>query len=145
MIGADAATRNGMAGEHLRLLRSLARELERAMAAIAGNNLEELENSIATQQELSLRLGELAEHLRAPQPAAPSAAPSAADSIDEDFRNQIRAANHELQKLNLRYALLLQHSSRSVAMMASLFNSFRGQFQEASGARLNHRTWSCQV
>jgi hypothetical protein len=141
MIGADAATRNGMAGEHLRLLRSLARELERAMAAIAGNNLEELENSIATQQELSLRLGELAEHLRAPQPAAPAAA----DSIDEDFRNQIRAANHELQKLNLRYALLLQHSSRSVAMMASLFNSFRGQFQEASGARLNHRTWSCQV
>jgi hypothetical protein len=65
--------------------------------------------------------------------------------LDNDMTNQIQAASGVLQKLNLRYAALLQHSSRSVALMASLFSSFKGQFQEASGPRLKHQTWSCQV
>jgi hypothetical protein len=143
MSDAVASTRNTEAGEHLQLLRSLAGELERAMAAIAGNNLDELEDSVANQQTLSLRLSELADRLNAPPP--PSRGPVAAYSIDETFRTQLRAANAELQNLNRRYASLLKHSSRSVAMMASLFRSFRGQFQEASGARLKHQTWSCQV
>jgi aconitase A len=142
MNGADASTRNAEAGEHLQLLRSLAGELERAMAAIAGNNLDELEDSVANQQTLSLRLSELADLVNAPAP--PSRSP-AAYSIDENFKTQLRAANAELQNLNRRYASLLKHSSRSVAMMASLFSSFRGQFQEASGARLKHQTWSCQM
>jgi hypothetical protein len=58
---------------------------------------------------------------------------------------QIRTADGTLQQLNRRYAALLQHSSRSVALMTSLFSSFHGQFQEASGPRLKHQTWSCQM
>jgi len=139
MIGADVQTRNTKAGEHLALLRSLARELERAMTAIAGNNLRELEDSIAAQQTLSGQLSDLAQELRAPVPE--DAAP--AESIDPALRAQIGAANAELQKLNLRYSCLIQHSSRSVALMASLLNSFRGQIREASGEGL--RTLSCQV
>jgi hypothetical protein len=30
-------------------------------------------------------------------------------------------------------------------LMASLFNSFQGQLQEASGPRFKHQTWSCQM
>jgi len=142
MSGADVSTRNGTAGEHLQLLRTLARELERAMAAIAGNNIDELEDSVASQQAMSLRLSELADELSAPLSLSRAAG---ADSIDQDLNGQIRAANAQLQKLNLRYSILLKHSSRSVALMASLFNSFRGQFQEDSGARLKHQTWSCQM
>lgn len=142
MIAADVQTRSEKAGEHLRLLRDLSSEMERAMQAIAGNQLEELEDSVSNQQALSERLGELAEDLSAPLPTNGTAS---ADPIDEDLMVQIHAAAATLQKLNLRYSILLKLSSRSVAMMASLLGSFRGQFQEASGPRLKHQTWSCQV
>ena len=58
---------------------------------------------------------------------------------------QIHGAAETLQTLNQRYSALLQHSSRSVALMVSLFSSFRGQIQEASGPRLKQQTWSCQM
>ena len=49
---------------------------------------------------------------------------------------QIHGAAETLQTLNKRYSALLKHSSRSVALMVSLFSSFRGQIQEAAGPRL---------
>jgi hypothetical protein len=58
---------------------------------------------------------------------------------------QIHSASDSLHRLNQRYAALLQHSSRSVALMTALFNSLRGQIQEASGPRLKYQTWSCQM
>jgi hypothetical protein len=142
MITAEVTTRTVTAGEHLRLLRTLAGELERAMQAMARNNLDELEESVANQQELSLQLSHLADDLNHTAKASRSVA---ASSIEPDLMREIRAAAGELDKLNLRYSILLKHSSRSVAMMASLFNSFRGQIQEASGPRLKHQTWSCQM
>jgi hypothetical protein len=72
-------------------------------------------------------------------------APTSESSLDEDLIQQIRSASDSLQQLNRRYAALLQHSSRSVAQMVGLFNSVRGQIQEASGSRLKVQTWSCQV
>jgi flagellar biosynthesis/type III secretory pathway chaperone len=138
MMAPDAPIRQGRAGEHLELLRALARELERAMEAIARNDLATLEDCIANQQDLSFRLTELAQDRRGTQ--TPSAA-----NVDGDLRGEIHAAASELQKLNLRYSILIEHSSRSAAQMAALFSSFRGQFQEASGGGEKHHTLSCQV
>jgi hypothetical protein len=142
MIAATTQERDAKAMEYLQLLRSLAAELERAMNAIARNALGDLEDSVANQQILSERLAilvdELCVPLKADQPASRSVA-------DEGSTRQIRVASDTLQKLNRRYAALLQHSSRSVALMASLLGSFKGQFQEASGPRLKHQTWSCQM
>jgi len=140
-MAVDAQTRNGAAAEHLELLRSLARELERAMEAIACNRLGELEDSIATQQELSDRLTGLAHDRRAALLARTS---PAAELTNDELGQQIHGAAGELEKLNLRYSILLEHSSRSVAQMASLFRSFQGQFQEDSGVRLKHQTLSCR-
>jgi DNA-binding HxlR family transcriptional regulator len=112
------------------------------MQAIAHNELSELEESVDSQQILSARLGELANDMCVPletEPAIPL------PSLDEDLRHQIRSASDALQQLNHRYAALLRHSSRSLARMTSLFSSFQGQFQEASGPRLKHQTWSCQM
>src|ERR1700722_3624196 len=142
MIAADLKTRNSRAGEHLQLMRSLARELERAMRAISGNDLVELEDSVAIQQTLSAELVDLADFLRE---SALQQRPVAVDTIDAGLMREIRSASEELQRLNLRYSILLKYSSRSVALMAALFNSFRGQLQEASGARLKHQTWSCRM
>jgi DNA-binding HxlR family transcriptional regulator len=134
--------RNLKAVEYLQSLRSLTDELERAMQAIAHNALSELEESVDSQQMLSARLGELANDMCVPlevDPAIPL------PNLDEDLRHKIRSASDTLQKLNYRYAALLRHSSHSLARMASLFSSFQGQFQEASGPRLKHQTWSCQM
>lgn len=139
LMGAEAQTRNREAGEHLALLRSLACELERAMQAIAQNNLAQLEESIATQQDLSARLTQLAQQRR--NSAAP--ATLAAHNMNGNLQGEIQAAGGELQRLNQRYSLLIEHSGRSAAQMAALFRSFRGQFQEA-GARESNTTLSCQ-
>jgi hypothetical protein len=112
------------------------------MQAIARNALPEFEESIDSQQVLSARMAKLADDLCRPLKAK---AVITQANIDEDMMRQIRTADETLQRLNQRYAALLQHSSRSVALMASLFSSFQGQFQEASGPRLKHQTWSCQV
>jgi len=112
------------------------------MRAIGGNDLSELEDSVAAQQALSLQLGDLAEFLRG---AAESQRPREVDSIDAGLMREMNSAVAELKQLNLRYSILLKHSSRSVAMMAALLNSCRGQIQEASGARPKIQTWSCRM
>jgi hypothetical protein len=142
MVAASVQERDQKSEEYLQLLRSLAGELERAMQAIARNALSDLEESVANQQVLSNRLRVLVDEICVPLKANPPASPVFAD---EDSMRQIRLASDTLQKLNRRYAALLQHSSRSVALMASLLSSFKGQFQEASGPRLKHQTWSCQM
>jgi hypothetical protein len=107
------------------------------------NNLDRTGGQRSQPADVSLRLSELADEL-ANAPARPQPQ-SRCIFVDENFKTQLRAASAELQNLNQRYAALLKHSSRSVAMMASLFSSFQGQFQEASGPRLKHQTWSCQM
>jgi hypothetical protein len=142
MTATAVPDRNGTAAEYLQLLRSLAGEMERAMKAIAQNALPDLEESVASQQIMSARLLVLADELSVPLKSNPAASPI---KIDEDMMHQVLVAGDALQNLNRRYAALLQHSSRSVALMASLFSSFQGQFKEASGPRLKHQTWSCQM
>jgi uncharacterized phage infection (PIP) family protein YhgE len=142
MTTAGDQDRESKAAEYLQALRSMTRELERAMQAIAHNALPDFEESIDNQQVLSARLVQLADELSAPLAAQPAIARA---TMDKDIMQQIRTADGTLQQLNRRYAALLQHSSRSVALMTSLFSSFHGQFQEASGPRLKHQTWSCQM
>jgi flagellar biosynthesis/type III secretory pathway chaperone len=142
MKPAGVQDRDRKAVEYLQSLRSLTHELERAMQAIAHNNLSELEESIESQQILSARLGELADDMCVPLEADPA---TSLPRLEDDLGQQIRSASASLQNLNLRYAALLKHSSRSLARMTSLFSSFQGHFQEASGPRLKHQTWSCQM
>jgi hypothetical protein len=142
MTAAGVQDRELRAAEYLESLRSMTRELERAMQAIAGNDLPGFEESIDSQQVLSARLAALAEDLCVPLRPQPSLG---RPSMDEAMLQQIRSADETLQSLNRRYAALLQHSSRSIALMASLFSSFQGQIQEVSGSRLKQQTWSCQM
>ena len=134
--------RNGKAAEYLQLLQSLASEMQKAMQAIAHNALPDLEESVASQQIMSARLLVLADEI---SPSLKTNSATSATGIDEDMLQQVQAAGAALQKLNRRYAALLQHSSRSIALMASLFSSYKGQLKEASGPRLKHQTWSCQM
>jgi hypothetical protein len=142
MIATQVQDRNGKLMEYLELLHAMARELDRAMGAITKNSLTSLEDSIANQQTLAARLHELAEDL-----SQPIQSRSAAGSLqgDQGLIRQIHRAAETLQALNQRYSALLKLSSHSIALMVSLFSSYRGQIQEGAGQRLKQQTWSCQV
>jgi hypothetical protein len=142
MISTSVQERNGKLEEYLQLLHSMAFELERAMSAISQNSIKALEDSLANQEAFSTRLLELADDLSEPDRQEPRTIQAAAD---DTLMHQVKAASDNLQLLNRRYSALLQLSSRSVAMMVSLFSGYQGKFEEDPGARLKHQTWSCQV
>ena len=134
---------NRRAAEYLHLLQALAEELEAAMGAISRNALLDLEESLVDQEALGARLRLLAgEAALFRQRRSETASPA---GIDSELVNRMIRASTTLQQLNREYAVLLQHSSRSAAMMVSLLSSCKGQFQEASGPRLKVQTWSCQM
>lgn len=134
--------REGQLGEYLQLLRQLSSEIERGMQAITHNSIAELEDSIASQQALSARLGELSQDASQRLNEHPLVAPPLSES---GLKDQIRAASAELQLLNGRYSVLLEHASHSVALMVSLFSSFHGKIQEGSGDGCEFRTLSCRI
>ena len=134
MIAAGSQNSNREVTEYLQTLRSLVCELKTALHAISQNALSDFEESVADQAVLSSRLAILAGNLSIPQ-----------THMDNDLKRQIRVAAEELQQVNRGYAALLQYSSHSGTMMASLVDSFNGQFQEASGPGSQYQTWSCQM
>ena len=142
MISTGMQERNGELEEYLQLLHSMAFEIERAMSAISANSVAALEDSLANQEVFSTRLLELADDFNKPLDRECLVGPA---RVDNGLSQQIIAASDSLQKLNRRYAALLKFSSRSIALMVSLFSSYQGQIQEDSGARLKHQTWSCQM
>lgn len=129
MLLVETRTRILPAGEHLQLLRALAAEVDRATQAIARNDLHELEDSIAAQESLCLRLSNSSQQIA----ERSKSLGGVSQALDPEIKRQIGDATAELKKLNQRYSILLMHSSRSAQMMALLFSSYRGQIKEASG------------
>jgi len=142
MIANGLQERNGKVEEYLQLLRSLAYELERAMQAIPQNALPEFEESVRRQETLSARLTDLATELNV---SARTGTVSYFPHTSDPLMSEVNAASDTLQTLNQRYGALLQHSSRSVALMVSLLDSFRGNLREGDGPRSKLQTWSCQI
>ena len=137
----QAQDRTGRLGEYLEHLQSMAQELERSMQAIAANTLEPLEESIANQQALAVRLRELAKDLskQAAEGEAVAVAP------DENLMQQIQSAAQRLRTLNQKYSALLKLSTHSVGLMISLYRSHKGQMQESAGPVMKQQTWSCEA
>jgi hypothetical protein len=136
-----AQDRNGRLGEYLEHLQSMAQELERSMEAIAANTLTPLEESIANQQAIAIRLRELARDLSKPAEGEPAAAAP----TDESLMLQIRDAAERLKNLNKKYSALLKLSTHSVGLMISLYTSSKGQMKENVGPALKRQTWSCEA
>ena len=137
----QAQDRTGRLGEYLEHLQSMAQELERSMQAIAANSLEPLEESIANQQALAVRLRELAKNLS----KSAENGSTAAASEDESLMLQIQSAADRLRTLNQKYSALLKLTTHSVGLMISLYRSHKGQMQESVGPVLKQQTWSCEA
>jgi hypothetical protein len=135
-------TRDLLAATYLQQLHALAAEIPIAMDAIAAHALPTLQESIAKQELLCANLTSMAAAFGdGPRASAQTLVAPADSEVDV----KIRAARLALVELNTRYAALLKHSGRSIALLISLCRSHSGNFQEAQGSRLKHQTWSCEV
>ena len=142
MMDMGATDRDQRTSEYLETARSLVHELERAMVAISCNGLSDLEESLAEQEVLTVRLRSLRRQLWVFDDTQPA---SLQPALDRGLPSELLIAQAELQTVNRVYDAVLQHSSHSAALMTSLLGSVTGNFQEASAPRLKHQTWSCRM
>lgn len=146
MENMGSTDRDQQARDYLAIARSLIDELERAMQAIGRNALSDLEDSITEQEVLTARLRALPSPFRVGGDLHPAASPAIMQpGLDRQLAKEVSVVRAELQGVNRVYAAVLRHSSSSASLMASLLDSFKGHFQEASGPRLKYQTWSCQM
>ena len=141
MIDPTKQDREACAMEYLAGVRDLRGELERAMRAIADNQLSDLEESVSHQQALSTHLHTAAQGLSFSLEDGVSK--WAASPLSGDLVCQIHAATNVLQNMNQCYSALLRHSSRCAGQMVLLSQTFQGE--EATGSASNRQTWSCQM
>jgi hypothetical protein len=136
------ASRDQLAAAYLQQMQALGREISISMDAIGANALPTLQESIAKQEMLCASLAcmanEVSEGFRTSEPPSFS-------GIDSAVERKIGAARKALLDLNLKYAALLKHSGRTIALLSTLCKSHTGQFQEARGPRLKYQTWSCEM
>ena len=134
--------RDRVATMYLQQLQALALEISVAMDAIATNSLARLQESVAKQEMLCATLATMANTVSegfglSEQPLL--------SCLDPAVELKIRTTSGAIRDLNLKYAALLKHSGRAIALLISLCRSHTGRSQEARGPRLKHQTWSCEM
>ncbi len=142
MTDTGATDRAERIRDYLDTAHSLVRELERAMSAISCNSLSDLEESLAEQEVLTVRLRSLRRQLWVFNGSQSSYLRPA---LGTELPSDLVTAHDTLQAVNRVYETVLVHSSHSAALMTSLLSSAKGNLQEVSGPRLKYQTWSCQI
>ena len=140
MANTGATNRDQRATGYFEATRSLVGELKKAILAISCNRLVDFEESLGEQEILTARLRDLHRQLwrRDDSDSRPRLS-------DKELAKKIAAGSSELHELTCVYEAVLKSSSHSATLMASLLDSSKGHFQEASGHRLKYQTWSCQM
>jgi hypothetical protein len=142
MTGEAQHMHDAAATAYLQQMEALAAEIQIAMEAIASNALSRLQESVARQEMICATLASMnnvvGDGLR-------SAVHSLPRCYDVTVESRIQATCDTIRHLNLQYASLLKHSSKSIALLSMLCRSQSGQFQEDRGSRLKHQTWSCEM
>ena len=126
---------------YLEELETLALEISAAMDAIAANALSRFQDSVAKQEMLCVSLLQITK--AAGKGSRPIKEVLRSDDLEVD--RKLQAASEAIRKLNLRYAALLKHSGRSIALLAALCKSHLGQLEEIHGPGLKRQTWSCEM
>jgi hypothetical protein len=130
------------AQEYLESLEDLARELDRAMQAIAARELSLLEDSVSRQRAACAHLVELPKRSKARRLKSPE---TVSVPPDAELNSRIQTAAESLLILNKRYSLLLKHSGETVRLFAGLFRSYAGHTHPGAGTGPNLHTWSCEL
>ena len=120
------------ARKNLARLRALSQQLACAISAIENNNLEELQNSIASQELLCCEL------TGAEWPNSPA-------GLEPSLTDEIRSAQIELAQQNRIYARVLKHAQRSAALMTALYRSFGEGYAKDAPPPAENKTLSCEA
>jgi hypothetical protein len=110
-------------------IEALGSEIEAAMAAIAGDRLTALEQSVRRQELACSRLVDMAGHV---------AATPSESLADPELAARLQATSTTLRDLNAQYAALLRHSGQSVRLLAALCTNY-------AGSQVRTPTWCCEV
>jgi hypothetical protein len=122
--------------EYIRLVRSLTAEMDAALSALARNDLQQFESSVAAQERLCETERSVLQHLRRNLPPGKQfslAAPK-----------QLVAAGRDLRQQNRVYAAVLARGTQVCRALLSVYQESRGYSQEGRIAPPTH-TWSCEV
>lgn len=142
MTNADTKRRDQQVTNYLQYMQALRVEMATAMECIADSALTPLQECISRQEALCAELVLLVKALK---PGTPSTALASPANVDPTMAVRVREAGESLRQTNLEYSALLKHSSRSLALLSSLCNTYTGQQQEARGPRSKYQTWSCEM
>lgn len=122
--------------EYLRAVQSLSAEMNTGLAALAGNDLERFESSIAAQERLCETARGLFHLLRRNSPPGAQSAPTS---------QQLAAAGGKLRQQNRVYAAVLVRAAQVGGALLSLYQeSPRGYSREGRIVPATN-TWSCEV
>lgn len=117
--------------EYLQAIQSLSAEMNAAISALAGNDLERFESSVAEQERLCETVRGLSRLLRRSSHVGTS--------------HKQLAAGRELRQQNRMYAAVLTRAAQICAALLSLYqDSSRGYTQDGRIIPDTHN-WSCEV
>jgi prophage DNA circulation protein len=133
------------AQEYLASLDSLARELDRAMEAVATRSLATFEDSVSRQQAVCARLSSEPGRAVKRRMDAVSEDAAADSAQDAELASRISEATATLMTLNRRYSALLKHSGDTMRLFAGLFRSYAGYTPQGSVGSTQLHTWSCEL
>lgn len=135
-ISSQAACAADQIAVYVAKLRALAAEISLAIEAIAVNQPAELLESTRRQEILSAEVAALCESFGAGRASEPALTPGRL----AEMRNAERALRDALDC----YAVLVQRSGRSLAMLARLHSSYAAAYPGMAQASRTPRTWSCE-
>lgn len=135
-IPSQAASAADQNAAYVAKLRALAAEISLAIEAIAANQPAELLESARRQEILSAELAAFCEALGAGRASGFALTPARV----AEMRNAERSLRDALDC----YAVLVQRSGRSLAMLARLHSSYAASYPGIAQPNRTPRTWSCE-
>ncbi len=122
--------------EYLHAVQSLSAEMNAALSALAGNDLERFESSVATQERLCETARGLFHLLRRDSP--PGVQPAL-------ISHQLAAAAGELRQKNRVYAAVLMRAAQVCGALLSLCQESPRGYSQDGRIMPATNTWSCEV
>lgn len=138
------------AAHFLACVEALTAEIRIALAAIAANDLLTLTDSICRQEDVCAQLE------RMPRPSAAVLRSGNVGRIWAEqwgaLESRIETAVETLRQISTEYSLVLEASSRSIGLLASLCRGYSGEVRPIDSVRSKtpqggsgRRTWSCEA
>lgn len=143
--GAPIPVSEGCTAAYRECLDALRLEIANAIEAIAANALDRLQASISKQEALCFRLQILA------AAGAASRGPTIHGAAGQHTAKLARTdgSNREscrlLEAITVEYAAVLKHSGKTITLLNSLCQGYRGAFPSVSGGESDRPMWFCEA